>query len=60
MGVECRYGEGCVMIVYAELAQEVRELVNKGEDIIFALVKVANKYDLDMDQCDILQDAVLG
>lgn len=48
------------MIVYAELAQEVRELVNKGEDIVFALVKVANKYDLDMDQCDILQDAVLG
>ncbi len=48
------------MFIYSDLAQEVLSLVRDGQDICTALVKVANKYDLDMDQCDILQDAVLG
>lgn len=48
------------MIKYSELRDEVLALVKQGENIVFALGKVANKYNLDFEQCGILQDAVLG
>lgn len=47
------------MIRYSVLKKEVVKLCDKGEDVVMALVRVAEKYSLNYDQCSILQDAVL-